>query len=175
MCIRDSRQLAHVVIVALSLVATACSGSDDPGDLNVFCRLLANGVGLNESTDDPVQFEALERVAPPEIRETVTALRLAALELDEVPDGDLEGLFAARFDPQAAGAQEELRAFAGASCGINMTDGAPVGFEELQREIESYLAVSASGRPWLSQIRVCLLYTSPSPRDLSTSRMPSSA
>ena len=28
--------------------------------------------------------------------------------------------------------------------------------------------------PWLSG-NVCLLYTSPSPRDLSTSRMPSSA
>ena len=27
----------------------------------------------------------------------------------------------------------------------------------------------------LDQLRVCLLYTSPSPRDLSTSRMPSSA
>ena len=28
---------------------------------------------------------------------------------------------------------------------------------------------------FLSRINVCLLYTSPSPRDLSTSRMPSSA
>ena len=28
---------------------------------------------------------------------------------------------------------------------------------------------------WLDQIYACLLYTSPSPRDLSTSRMPSSA
>ena len=28
---------------------------------------------------------------------------------------------------------------------------------------------------WSVQVRACLLYTSPSPRDLSTSRMPSSA
>ena len=28
---------------------------------------------------------------------------------------------------------------------------------------------------WLSEDSICLLYTSPSPRDLSTSRMPSSA
>ena len=28
---------------------------------------------------------------------------------------------------------------------------------------------------WLQSIGICLLYTSPSPRDLSTSRMPSSA
>ena len=30
-------------------------------------------------------------------------------------------------------------------------------------------------RAWDLTIKVCLLYTSPSPRDLSTSRMPSSA
>ena len=30
-------------------------------------------------------------------------------------------------------------------------------------------------RAWLEAHRICLLYTSPSPRDLSTSRMPSSA
>ena len=30
-------------------------------------------------------------------------------------------------------------------------------------------------KAWLHEIRICLLYTSPSPRDLSTSRMPSSA
>ena len=41
--------------------------------------------------------------------------------------------------------------------------------------------VSVFGEPWISKIRpndklrICLLYTSPSPRDLSTSRMPSSA
>ena len=28
---------------------------------------------------------------------------------------------------------------------------------------------------WVGQLSICLLYTSPSPRDLSTSRMPSSA
>ena len=30
-------------------------------------------------------------------------------------------------------------------------------------------------RLWIQRINACLLYTSPSPRDLSTSRMPSSA
>lgn len=142
------------VLFTLALVSAACVNSGDSGDLNVFCRLLGNGVGLKDSADDPVQFEALEHVAPPEIRETVNALRLAALQLGGVPDDDLEGLFAARFDPQSAGAQEELQQFAGASCGLDLTEGVPVGFEELQAEIEAYLAVSAAGRPWLAQIRV---------------------
>ena len=34
---------------------------------------------------------------------------------------------------------------------------------------------TAASVPVFEQFRVCLLYTSPSPRDLSTSRMPSSA
>ena len=33
----------------------------------------------------------------------------------------------------------------------------------------------ALARDWMGQVYACLLYTSPSPRDLSTSRMPSSA
>ena len=39
------------------------------------------------------------------------------------------------------------------------------------RHIEIYYAVSSIG----AVVHTCLLYTSPSPRDLSTSRMPSSA
>ena len=35
--------------------------------------------------------------------------------------------------------------------------------------------VSGTGNPYFSTDTTCLLYTSPSPRDLSTSRMPSSA
>ena len=35
--------------------------------------------------------------------------------------------------------------------------------------------IASLGLFWLSTINTCLLYTSPSPRDLSTSRMPSSA
>ena len=35
--------------------------------------------------------------------------------------------------------------------------------------------VTKTGAPPVTKIEFCLLYTSPSPRDLSTSRMPSSA
>lgn len=150
----DRARRALGICVAIALAATGCSSGGDPGDLNVFCNLLGDGVGLSETDANPVEFEALEQVAPPEIRPTITNLRLAALELDEVPDDDLEGLFAARFNPQAAGARSELESYAGASCGIDFSGGAPVGFEELTAEIENYLAVSAAGRPWLDQIRI---------------------
>ena len=45
------------------------------------------------------------------------------------------------------------------------------GFNCYPAEIESLI----SAHPQVAQVAVCLLYTSPSPRDLSTSRMPSSA
>ena len=42
-------------------------------------------------------------------------------------------------------------------------------------QIEAALKSSPELRAAVADIRACLLYTSPSPRDLSTSRMPSSA
>ena len=40
---------------------------------------------------------------------------------------------------------------------------------------QSHVAVSFETPEYTTQVDACLLYTSPSPRDLSTSRMPSSA
>ena len=47
---------------------------------------------------------------------------------------------------------------------------APQGCNELDYELEIGVVIGKPGRNI-----ACLLYTSPSPRDLSTSRMPSSA
>ena len=49
--------------------------------------------------------------------------------------------------------------------------------EAIRPELRQYLFESdTDGRPFSREQReLCLLYTSPSPRDLSTSRMPSSA
>ena len=40
---------------------------------------------------------------------------------------------------------------------------------------ENIARLTATSLTWVHDIKACLLYTSPSPRDLSTSRMPSSA
>ena len=45
---------------------------------------------------------------------------------------------------------------------------------EFQKELDKWMLRSYEGDRD-AQFKVCLLYTSPSPRDLSTSRMPSSA
>ena len=44
-------------------------------------------------------------------------------------------------------------------------------FTELETEVQEFISAYADG----VNTYICLLYTSPSPRDLSTSRMPSSA
>ena len=47
---------------------------------------------------------------------------------------------------------------------------------ELGKKIkDKEITVVEATKAALEQIKACLLYTSPSPRDLSTSRMPSSA
>ena len=47
--------------------------------------------------------------------------------------------------------------------------------ERKQAQAEAEAAAKAAAEQAAEQARFCLLYTSPSPRDLSTSRMPSSA
>ena len=49
------------------------------------------------------------------------------------------------------------------------------GPEELRLENTSYTKISVFMNIFNCHVNSCLLYTSPSPRDLSTSRMPSSA
>ena len=77
-----------------------------------------------------------------------------------------------------------------------MTDNRTPGQQETLREYEARIAaleaklasvestISQTGqaatagrnwKDWFERYGLCLLYTSPSPRDLSTSRMPSSA
>ena len=54
---------------------------------------------------------------------------------------------------------------------IGNFDGVHLGHQELIKKIKQ----SASKNNLKTKVITCLLYTSPSPRDLSTSRMPSSA
>ena len=59
-------------------------------------------------------------------------------------------------------------------------DGSNLIFEQVNTSIDGttedgYQFTLADGSAWNDLIGTCLLYTSPSPRDLSTSRMPSSA
>ena len=52
---------------------------------------------------------------------------------------------------------------------------AATGMDALTHAVESYLAAKMPNQESERYASICLLYTSPSPRDLSTSRMPSSA
>ena len=48
-----------------------------------------------------------------------------------------------------------------------------IGYEDLEKA--KIIKGNFNSKDFLTRYAVCLLYTSPSPRDLSTSRMPSSA
>ena len=48
-------------------------------------------------------------------------------------------------------------------------------FNPMMMPIENPMMMLPSDSPMFAPMNICLLYTSPSPRDLSTSRMPSSA
>ena len=54
-------------------------------------------------------------------------------------------------------------------------NGTPSGFENICEDDEGYTKWYVLHAEANAIAKVCLLYTSPSPRDLSTSRMPSSA
>ena len=63
--------------------------------------------------------------------------------------------------------------------GVNADDVKKIAkLSSLHVEPDAYeaIAIDLNGiLAWIEQLSDCLLYTSPSPRDLSTSRMPSSA
>mgnify|MGYP003323946324 CR=1 FL=1 len=59
-------------------------------------------------------------------------------------------------------------------CGTGKLSEEEVDF--LEREhIKTMSSICETSSPSIAHWNICLLYTSPSPRDLSTSRMPSSA
>ena len=83
-----------------------------------------------------------------------TSNQAFALEILTVGDSITQGLF---------------RTFGGSQSGVTSPQNGSINFggyqPRLNQRLDSEIAAST----------VCLLYTSPSPRDLSTSRMPSSA
>lgn len=137
-----------------TLVLSSCSQPVDPGNLSVFCDLLNDGIGLGDGDADPSEYVRLGKVAPPELRETVESLRVAALEFDELDPNDLEGRFAVRFNSEALGARQELANYAVATCGFGAQGSVSGQTSPLRAEIDAYLAVSAAGRPWVDQVEL---------------------
>ena len=80
--------------------------------------------------------------------------------------------------PQALAAVLGVLLLAGGLLGQLLVPELISQFQQLGRDLPqlfSKVSDLLSNEPRLAQLNDCLLYTSPSPRDLSTSRMPSSA
>jgi len=79
--------------------------------------------------------------------------------------------------PEPADRERFVRGSGGLVTGLSgmaLATGA-VWVASVRDGFEGELDLGSGGEPMMVQTTDCLLYTSPSPRDLSTSRMPSSA
>lgn len=154
---KSARRKWVVCLVAVAGIGSGftsgCSDPVDPGDVAAFCDLVSSGAVPTTSNADPSQLAALEAVAPPEVRPVIDRLRQSAVRLDELADDDLDGLFAAQFNPDAIDAQAQLEAYATATCGVGPGQEATVD-PDIVKELNEYLALSAAGRPWLEAIQV---------------------
>lgn len=142
-----------VAIMTIAAAVSACSDPVDPGDVAAFCGLVSTGAVPTSSDADPVALGALEEVAPPDIRPTIDRLRRSASRLDQLADDDLDGLFAARFNPDDADAKQQLVTYATATCGVQPGQQ-PTVDPATTKELTDYLTLSAAGRPWLDAIDV---------------------
>ncbi|MCB0994986.1 MAG: hypothetical protein KDB21_07845 [Acidimicrobiales bacterium] len=150
-----------VGLAALAAVLSACGG-DDAGDKEAFCELLRDGVGIGSDSAevDPGDFARLSEVAPPEIRDAVRQLANTARSLDEIPDAELDELFAAAFDPEAVAARDELLAYAVGTCGVDAGDieGGRISNDDvLITEVAGYLQTNFASEPWLDDIRIAMV------------------
>ena len=130
-------------------------GQDAP--LEVACK----GPCVFDFTDQTVSFTdqvVVKKIGPDTDSVTCDKLKIKFDQklLDEKPNAQLAGSQEA---PQSSESKQEL--------GIKslIAEGSPVVVN----------AISRPAKITATRLIYCLLYTSPSPRDLSTSRMPSSA
>ncbi len=107
-----------VVLSIFFLMGLAACGSDDKGDIVVFCELAEDGVGMRpaEGEVDLAQLDALEDAAPPDIREAATTVANASREIDEIED--LQELFDRAFalEEAVATARQEIRTYTQHHC-----------------------------------------------------------
>ena len=116
-----------------------------------------------------------ERLTPAELAgfETVFSELLDAAATAHLRDGGGDWLIEALFtDPPAKDAVAALLAPVFADCGLTPVPVAitPLAQRDWLAENRAAFTPRRIGRFW-----ICLLYTSPSPRDIPLSRMPSSA
>ncbi|WP_420638939.1 hypothetical protein [Candidatus Poriferisocius sp.] len=107
-----------VLVMAVVVVGSAACGGDDQGDVEAFCGLAIDGVGMRPAndTEDLEQLQALEEAAPPDIEVAVTTVANASREIEEIED--LRELFRRAFDLEEAVAQarQEIRAYTQHHC-----------------------------------------------------------
>ena len=139
----------------MAIVVAACGGGNS-GDLDAYCDLLSDGVGLraaNTSVQES-EFDQLLDVAPSDIREAVRELSNTTRSLDEIEEVDQ--LFAAAFDPDAQAARTAFNDHAALACGVTgqaLVTGAVAANAEIVSDLRAYVDNNFSGSGWLPKVR----------------------
>ena len=138
--------------------------------MNRLVWLVAGGVGFLTPVSAPLLAATEQEFS---VEEIVVTARRRAESVQDVP-GTVTAVTEATL--QAAGVERPAD-FVKLIPGVSLVDAAEVGDTQVNirgingsRDAENSFAYIVDG-----VLYTCLLYTSPSPRDLSTSRMPSSA
>ena len=142
--------------------------------------MMTHDVNPGEEPDDEVTVAA-SSAAMREIRQAAAAVDAAA-EADDVDDVKVWTTESADEDETIAGpSAAEVRRATQWAQGEAAVRPADAGVTEEATVISGFVSTTAQPQPPVpapppvTRPRVCLLYTSPSPRDATLSRMPSSA
>jgi len=133
----------------------------------------SSAVGKSESQVDRIGAERWNAMrAVMRVRGRAVGMMTVGTMVDRVY-GASDLIFMAAVADQVAIAVDRARQFASEARTDHLTGLA--NRREFERVMEREVALAERHQRKLSLMMICLLYTSPSPRDLSTSRMPSSA
>ena len=188
------RRFAAILLAGVLLLAGGLAGSRlgseftpalEEGD--ILLRItMAPSISLTEASATTTRIEKRLLGAFPEIKSIVTRIGRGEVGAHADPTNSAESFVELKpqEDWRAGMTAEDLRTEISENLesypGIVVNIGQPIAMavDELLTGTRAELAVKIFGpdsEVLLEQSKICLLYTSPSPRDLSTSRMPSSA
>ena len=166
MCIRDSYSAASGIFgigdIAVGDTATLIlEGTVDVGQGGNTITNITTAATGDQVDPSTVGDDLEESVVVNDVADLVTVKTLSSSD-DTPAEGDTVTFQIAVVNNGAAQATN-----------VSLTDSLPAGFTLTGNTTSQ--GTYAGGVWTIGTLNVCLLYTSPSPRDLSTSRMPSSA
>ena len=187
MCIRD-RYISRPTSPASAMASASTSRAASPGAsvyaatdelrTDILAEILKAKDEAYEDTTDPGAYNILHNSTPEVITDNFMALIAEYTEITHqygnLTDSVKKGL-STRTEVRTAASELRDRLSQLLNSMENLTENLGLLTPILTKTGKGVIADCRLAEESLSTLTTCLLYTSPSPRDLSTSRMPSSA